>query len=605
MSKCRRKLNSLLALVLVILLLGTSTAFAAGGCSLQIVIRDSLEMPVKNVNVELLQVASGEGSACTYLPAFADLEIGVQELLASPGEEQADRVFQYAYYNGIDGEVKHTSAQGAVEFRGLDKGIYLVFERGEQAVAFQPYLVILPSEIGGQPANNVISAPKTSESDVKPLVVEKIWNDEMNKAGRRPGYVTVDVLRDGIPVRSVTLSNANDWLHVFTMLPLTGTYTVEERAVADYKAEYVPVPEGCLIFNTYTGTPGGGGGGTDPKPPEPEKAHVVVRKVWDDNNNAAGKRPAGITVQLIEGGTVIRTAGLSETNRWEYTFADLAPEKSYTVKEIAVTDYTAAYAGDAASGITITNKYTGATDPGEPPPPIIPEPDLITIPVTVRWVDDDNAAVRRPAEVAVHLLAGGSVMRSMQVRPDGGDAAAPAMPVAYAGAETGGKAAVQFLSFRMTATARTPAQETDLPDNSWEGVFSNVPGDLSYTVWQTPVEDYTTTYEGNAATGFVITNTYTAGTTDPGLPPDPTVPEDPADPADPPVDPVDPPVGPVDPPVGPVDPPVDPVDPPVDPVVPTIPQTGVEVLPIYLLMAAGVLLVLLGIVDLYRGRKEV
>ncbi|MBE6996354.1 MAG: Cna B-type domain-containing protein, partial [Ruminococcaceae bacterium] len=555
----------------------------------------------------LLQVASGEGSACTYLPAFADLEIGVQELMASPGEEEADRVFQYAYYNGIDGQVKHTSAQGAVEFRGLDKGVYLVFERGEQAVAFQPYLVILPSEINGQMANNVISVPKTSENDVKTLVVEKIWDDEMNKAGMRPGYVTVEVFRDGIPVRSVTLSDANDWLHVFTMLPLTGTYTVAEKEVRDYRAEYVPVPEGYLIFNTYTGTPGGG---TDPEPPEPEKAHVVVRKVWDDDNDAEGKRPDRITVQLVEGGTVIKTAGLSEANRWEHTFADLDPAKRYTVKEIAVTDYTATYTGDAASGITITNTYTGETSPGEPPPPIIPEPDLITIPVTVKWVDENNAAGKRPDEVTVHLLAGGSVMRSIQVRPDGQSPAASPMPAAYTGAEAGGNAAVQFLSFRMAAAVAL-AQETAAPDNRWEGAFRDVPGDLSYTVWQTPVEDYTTTYEGNAAEGFVITNTYTAGTTDPGLPPDPTVPEDPVDPVDPvnpvdpPVDPVDPPVDPFDPPVDPVDPPVDPVDPPVDPVVPTIPQTGVEVLPIYLLMAAGVLLVLLGIVDLYRGRKEV
>jgi len=585
MSKCRRKLNSLLALVLVVLLLGTSTAFAAGGCSLQIVIRDSLEMPVKNINVELLQVASGEGNACTYLPAFADLEIGVQELMASPSVEHADRVFQYAYYNGIDGEVKHTSVQGAVEFRGLDKGIYLVFERGEQAVAFQPYLVILPSEINGQMASNVISVPKTSENDVKTLVVEKIWNDEMNKAGMRPGYVTVDVFRDGIHIRSVTLSDANDWLHVFTMLPLTGTYTVKEQPVKDYKAEYVEVPEGYLIFNTYTGTPGGG---TDPEPPAPEKAHIVVRKVWDDDNDAAGKRPASVTVQLIEGGTVIRTAGLSAANRWEYTFTALDPTKSYTVKEIAVTDYTATYTGDAASGITVTNTYNGETDPGTPPPPIVPEPKPISIPVIVKWVDNDNAAGKRPDEVTVHLLAGGSVVSSIQVRPERQSPAASPVSVAYTGAESGGNAAVQFLSFRMTAAAVTLAQETVLPDNRWEGAFRDVPGDLSYTVWQTPVEDYTTTYAGNAAEGFVITNTYTAGTTDPGLPPDPTVPEDP-----------------VDPPVDPVDPPVDPVDPPVDPVGPTIPQTGVEVLPIYLLMAAGVLLVLLGIVDLYRGRKEV
>ena len=53
----------------------------------------------------------------------------------------------------------------------------------------------------------------------------------------------------------------------------------------------------------------------------------------------------------------------------------------------------------------------------------------------------------------------------------------------------------------------------------------------------------------------------------------------------------------------PADPPEVPPQPETPPAEPTIPQTGAEVLPVYLLMAAGVLLVFLGLVDLYRGRK--
>ncbi|MBE6973421.1 MAG: Cna B-type domain-containing protein [Ruminococcaceae bacterium] len=531
MSKFRRKLNSLLALALSVFLIGTTTAFAAESCSLQIIMKDSAEEPVPYINVELLQVARGEGDACALTSAFADLEIGVQELLSSPSAEYADRVFQYAYVNEIDGQVKHTSVHGTVDFQALEKGIYLVFERGGQMVAFQPYLVILPSEINGQLETEVFSIPKTSESDVGTLLVEKLWEDNMDSAGARPSYVDVTVLRDGIPIRSTTLSEANDWLHVFTMLPISGTYTVEEEAVTGYQAEYISVPEGYLILNRYTGTSGGGGGGgITPEPPLPEKAHVVVRKVWDDENDAAGKRPASITVQLIEGSTVIKTASLSEANHWEYTFTALDPAKSYTVQEIAVADYTAVYAGDAAVGITITNTYSGKTDPGIPPSPIIPEPETINIPVAVEWNDDGDVAGNRPDMVTVHLIADGSIIATIQLHPG----------------------------------------------NNWEGVFSGVPADLSYSVWQPGVAEYTTTYAGDAATGFVVTNTYTEGVTDPGIPPDPTLPVDPPDP----------------------------VDPPLEPDGPTIPQTGAEVLPVYLLMAAGVILVLLGIIDLYRGRKE-
>ena len=126
-------------------------------------------------------------------------------------------------------------------------------------------------------------------------------------------------------------------------------------------------------------------------------------------------------------------------------------------------------------------------------------------------------------------------------------------------------------------------------------MFRDVYADLYYSIWQNAVEEYSTVYSGSAAEGFVITNTYTGGATDPGTPPEPEQPVDP-DPEDPlaPVDPEDPLA------------PVDPEDPlaPVDPEVPKIPQTGAEMGGIYLLLALGGLLTLLGLVDLYRGRRE-
>lgn len=270
--------------------------------------------------------------------------------------------------------------------------------------------------------------------------------------------------------------------------------------------------------------------------PEPPTAHVSVSKVWDDENNAAGKRPEGITVQLILDGTVIRTATLSEVNYWKHTFTGLDGTKSYTVKEIAVPEYSAAYLGTAATGITITNTFNGTTDPGTPPPPVSPDPELIDIPVRVEWSDQDDAAGKRPDKVTVSLIANGSVISVLQLDVSTG----------------------------------------------WAGMFCGVPADLYYTVWQNAVTDYTTTYSGDAATGFVVTNTYTEGITDPGVPEPPAeipVPEPPADTPEEPIQPETPPAG------------------------PTIPQTGTEILPIYVLMAAGVLLVFLGLVDLYRGRK--
>ena len=315
---------------------------------------------------------------------------------------------------------------------------------------------------------------------------------------------------------------------------------MKEDPITQYEVEYLPAIEGYIVVNTYVsdggGSGGGGGGGGGGEVPEEKPAHVSVSKVWDDDNNAAGKRPESITVQLILDGTVIRTAMLSESNYWKYTFTGLDGTKSYTVKEVAVPDYSAGYQGTAATGITITNVFSGTTDPGTPPPPVIPDPQLIDIPVRVEWVDQDDTAGKRPAVVTVSLIANGNVISVLQL-----DAA-----------------------------------------SGWTGMFCGVPADLYYAVWQNAVSEYTTTYGGDTANGFVVTNTYTEGVTDPG------VPEPPAD---------------IPVPELPADTPEEPVQPEVPPAGPTIPQTGAEVLPIYLLMAAGILLVFLGLVDLYRGRK--
>lgn len=523
MTKIRRKLNSLLTLGLACILLGGTTALAVGGCSLSVVLKNSANEPVEKVNVELCQVVDCENGVCELVPEMAGLGLSAQELLASPGAENAQLVFQYAMAAELEGEIRHTGSDGVARFTSLKDGVYLVFERGDQAVAFQPYLVVLPALIDGNTETDVTSVPKTSQTNTKMLLTMKLWNDNNDQAGRRPGSVEITVLRDGAPLRKVELSAANSWQHVFTMLPTDGVYTVEEKAVADHQGEYIPVMEGYIIINSYTG------GAT----PEPPSAHVAVSKVWDDNDDAAGKRPASVTVQLIQGNNVIKTATLSAANFWRHTFTGLDPAGSYTVQEIAVADYTAVYTGNAAEGITITNRYTGTTDPGGPPGPVIPDPELIDIPIVARWEDQDDAARKRPETVRVHLIADGSIVKTVQLTAESG----------------------------------------------WKGSFDDVSGDLSYTVWQEGVDGYATTYAGSAQEGFEVTNTYTEDPADPGVPPTPPGPDEGDDP-------------------------VQPSTKPDTPAGPSIPQTGAELLPVYLLMAAGVLLFLLGVVDLCWRREE-
>lgn len=523
MSRIRGKLNRILILMLAVVLLSTTAAWAAPACSLRVTVLNEGNQPVSQFNMELFCVASSTGGTLTLESEFRDLDMTAEQLLADIGPERAEEIYQYICARELEGDFRYTSAQGHVDFTGLEQGIYLVLERGGQSVAFRPFLVALPSVVNGQVHHSLQCIPKTSQQNAKTLLVAKIWDDDMNAAGKRPDSITVTVLRDAVPMRQVVLSDENMWQHTFYMLPNTGAYTVVENSVSGYEATYTPVHEGFLILNRYTGAPG------DPT----QQGSVSVVKVWQDEDDKAGKRPDAVTVQLIRDGSVVQTVVLSQDNFWQFTFTRLDTTAEYTVKEIAVGDYTAVYSGNAATGVVITNTYTeGTTEPGTPPDPEPPVPELIDIPVKVLWVDENNAAGKRPDVVTLNLLSAGSIVSAVQTSEG----------------------------------------------ERWQGAFADVPANISYSVWQNAVEDYTTTYSGNATDGYVITNTYT-GTTDPGVPPGPEPPE--------------------------VSPDVTPTPSPgVGPDKPDIPQTGVQILPVYLLMAAGILLILLGVIDLIRGRRR-
>lgn len=536
MKNLMQKSNRVLLCVLVAcILVGITVVQAVTSCSLRVTIRNDADEAISGINVDLYQVAVTKNGTTTLTEPFADLSLSADQLLSDSGADHANVVYQYVFAQEVDYTAKHTTnANGNAEFVGLEQGIYLVLDEGGQKVAFQPYLVVLPMTVDGQVSYYVTSSPKTSETDTKSFLVVMLWEDNMNAAGKRPRSVEVTLLRDDIPVRKVTLSADNSWQHQFYQLPTNGEYSVRIDPISQYTTSYDLRGDSCIILNKYTG-----GGGTPPNPPNPPTppttAHVSVYKTWDDNNDAAGTRPDQVTVQLIRAGTVEKTAALSSANSWSYTFYGLDPLTTYTVREVPVPGYAPDYRGNASTGITIINH--SSTQPDQPDPPINPNPpgpvepipETIDIPVNVVWTGDENIPQARPEQVTVHLISAGSIVSTVYIGPD----------------------------------------------DQWRSVFSGVPADLAYSVWEVSVEGYTTSYSGSMTQGFTVINAYRSEE-----PPAPPLPPQPPEP-----------------------PPYEPSV-PTDPSQPTIPQTGAQLWPLWLLLSAGVLLTALGIADLYLGRKK-
>ena len=185
----------------------------------------------------------------------------------------------------------------------------------------------------------------------------------------------------------------------------------------------------------------------------PETISLSGKKTWDDQGNADGMRPESITVHLMANGVEKAQKTVTEQDGWAWTFDGLpryenGVEIAYTIVEDAVPGYTA-----EISGSNITNRYT---------------PALISVSVSKVWEDANDQDGLRPEEITVGLLA------------DGMD------------------------------TGRTLVLNEA---NRWTGTFDGLDeyshGEkIVYTVREEAVNGYGLQITGDAAAGFVLTNTH-------------------------------------------------------------------------------------------------
>ncbi|MCF0111614.1 MAG: Cna B-type domain-containing protein, partial [Erysipelotrichaceae bacterium] len=300
---------------------------------------------------------------------------------------------------------------------------------------------------------------------------DKEWDDNDNQDGKRPASITVNLVVKGKITDTRKLTDPN-WHFEFTDLPKYDdnnkviAYQISETLDTTTEKYYTGevtgnVTDGFTITNTHT----------------PATISIDGTKVWKDDSNNDGKRPASITVYLLKNGEVINTqtqvvSGSMSKNKWTFEWTDLpkyedGKEITYTVSEEPIMEdgstlYSTEITGNAKDGFTITNKYS---------------PNTINIPVTKIWSDNDNQDGIRPASVTIKLYA------------DGKD------------------------------TGKTLKLNED---NSWSGSFNELPEydngkKIVYTVKETKTKVITGTdgkgtyaYEITASgTGFTVKNTHT------------------------------------------------------------------------------------------------
>lgn len=383
---------------------------------------------------------------------------------------------------------------------------------------------------------NITNTHKPATTDITGT---KTWNDSDNQDGKRPESITVNLLADGKITATKTVTAKDNWTYSFTNLPKYAngqeiTYTVSELTVPGYTTT---IDYNYNITNSYT----------------PGRTSASVTKIWDDADNQDGKRPESITVALLANGTPTnKTVTLTAANNWTQTITGLQEKAdgeyiTYTWTEVDVPEgYSLTGTSKNETVTTLTNTHT---------------PELTSITGTKTWKDADNQDGKRPESITVNLFADGTKLKSQKVSADADGnwsysfvnlpKYAKGKEITYTVTEdavdgyTTESDGYNFINTHQPETTEITVTKTwDDADNqdgkrpesitvillangaekdrqtvtadeagNWTYTFKDLPKyengeEITYTVSEDTVTDYTTTYDGSN-----ITNSYTPGKT--------------------------------------------------------------------------------------------
>ena len=236
------------------------------------------------------------------------------------------------------------------------------------------------TDTGDIPLDQDLSIVFTNTKDNEVISISgiKIWDDSNDQAGRRPAFITIRLLADGVFTgQSLTLPTSSDMTWRFDNLDKYAggreiIYTVTEDDIPDYTSEIDP--GSFTITNRYA----------------PEKIEISVRKQWQDEDDRDGIRPLSIRVTLLADGVEKETAELNAANGWYHVFTDLDEYANgkrivYTIEEVKTNvitgidgpeTYAIEIRENAVEGYTIVNTHTHA-EPPQPPEPTFPSFFLI------------------------------------------------------------------------------------------------------------------------------------------------------------------------------------------------------------------------------------
>ena len=246
------------------------------------------------------------------------------------------------------------------------------------------------TSIDGYNVTNKHTPGKTSHS------VTKVWLDNNNQDGKRPGSIQAALFADGEKVANseVSLNEVNNWSYSWSDLPEKKAgkvivYTAKETGeISGYTVSTSEIGSATTITNTH----------------ETETIDISGSKIWNDKDDQDGLRAKieSITIHLWNGQNPVAEQTVTGPD-WTWSFKDLPKYEdgkliNYTITEDEVEGYTS-----SIDGYNVTNTHI---------------PDTVEISGSKTWDDNDNQDGIRPDKIVINLLANGTGIQSKEVKPD-------------------------------------------------------------------------------------------------------------------------------------------------------------------------------------------
>lgn len=331
-------------------------------------------------------------------------------LTASQNRQYARRFEQMAAGQPGDAQAA-TNAAGEARFTNLEEGVYLVLQTDAKgaAQAFKPcqaVLIALPvtDPVSGEWKNELLIAPKVETTPTPVPTPTPTATPTPTPTPTAAPTATPDVTPTATPTSTPyqgatpTPAPTPKPTPVPTDTPTpTPTETPTPTPVPTEKPTPTPTPKPTPV----------------PTPIPGKEIDVSVRKVWQDNRDAAGIRPQAITIKLYRKLTtdaeypereLVSVAISGQGDEWRFTFRNMprftesGEEYEYMVREEAVTGYSTIYQNNAI--VNVRETPVPGTSPSPKPrttpiPNVTPRPDNPTALVYVdgEWIYLDDYGV--------------------------------------------------------------------------------------------------------------------------------------------------------------------------------------------------------------------